>query len=380
MKNIFTKILVANGMLLAGSIGLFAQNTREVAPDAEASPFGNAIHNPNPTPQTPWQILFNYDLLAASGANGNAAACVFGTEIWVSRWASDSLMTYDLLGNLTSRFVVSGVTGTRSLTTDGTSIYAGTNGASVYKINPVTKTLISTISAPIPNVRSLTYDATANGNQGGFWASTWATDITQFDMSGTALNFVYATSHTLTQMYGTAFDNVSPGGPYLWVFDQGSSPEKSDIVQINIASGMPTGVIHDVFSDVGISVGDTSGLAGGLFLRSAPLSLVGVLQGSPTNRLFAYDITGASGVNEILEGDFINIYPNPVTDRVNIHLNLTNTDPVNLQIMNALGQVVYSTDNNGMNNYFNVSAYEAGIYFVKVTYQGNVYTSRLVKQ
>jgi hypothetical protein len=381
MKNIFTRILVANGMLLASASGLLAQNVRENAPEADMNPFGNAIHNPNPTPQTPWQVLFNYDMLAASGANGNAAVCLLGTDIWVSRWASDSLMTYNLLGQVTQRFTVAGVTGTRSLTTDGTSIFAGTNNGNVYQINPVTKTLTSTITSPIANVRSLTFDATANGNQGGFWASTWATDITQFDMSGSALNVVYASTHTLTGMYGTAFDNTSPGGPYLWVFDQGSSPEASDIVQIRISTGMPTSVIHDVMADVGYPQGDTSGLAGGLFFRSSPLSLLGVLQGSPTNRLFAYDIAGvSSGINDIQQDEFIGVYPNPANDRINIHLNLTNTDLANLQIINALGQVVYNTNDVGINNYFNISNYEAGVYFVKATYQGNVYTSRLVKQ
>jgi hypothetical protein len=346
----------------------------------DVNPFGNSINHPNPQPQTPWQILFNYDLLAKTGANGNAAVCRFGTELWVSRWANDSLFRFDLLGNLLQRFTVSGVTGTRSLTTDGTNIYAGTNTSTVYKIDPNTKTLLSTITAPITNVRSLTYDPTTNSNAGGFWASTWNTDITQFDMSGTAYNLVAAASHGLTAMYGTAWDGTSPGGPYLWVFDQATSANFSDIVQVNIATGMQTGVIHNVLNDAGTAMNDTSGLAGGLFFNSTPPTLIGVLQGTPSNLLFAYDVTGASGVQDLDQQDFIGVYPNPTANNVNVHLNITNNNPINLKIMDVLGSVVFEDNTNGVNNYFDLSSYKAGVYFIKVTYEGKVYTSKLIKE
>lgn len=374
MKKIFTLSL-----FVLGASGLFAQNGR-MNNEVDVNPFGNSINHPNPQPQTPWQILFNYDLLAKTGANGNAAVCRFGTELWVSRWANDSLFRFDLLGNLLQRFTVSGVTGTRSLTTDGTNIYAGTNTSTVYKIDPNTKTLLSTITAPITNVRSLTYDPTTNSNAGGFWASTWNTDITQFDMSGTAYNLVAAASHGLTAMYGTAWDGTSPGGPYLWVFDQATSANFSDIVQVNIATGMQTGVIHNVLNDAGTAMNDTSGLAGGLFFNSTPPTLIGVLQGTPSNLLFAYDVTGASGVQDLDQQDFIGVYPNPTANNVNVHLNITNNNPINLKIMDVLGSVVFEDNTNGVNNYFDLSSYKAGVYFIKVTYEGKVYTSKLIKE
>jgi hypothetical protein len=91
---------------------------------------------------------------------------------------------------------------------------------------------------------------------------------------------------------GTAYDNVTPGGPYLWIFDAGNTiPGPQLIHQFHLPSGTFTGLTHDVLSDVGI--GQPDAVAGGLFSTSelvqGTFSLGGILVGSPTI-LFAYEI------------------------------------------------------------------------------------------
>ncbi len=382
MKKIFTKGGFLLSMFIAFTGSTFAQNERIASTECEAAPTLNAqTQFQDHGPQAMWSIAFNYNLLTAAGSNGNAGVCFVGNEFWVSRWATDTLFRLDASGVFIDKFTIAGVTGVRSLTTDGTYIYAGMNTNSIPKIDPATKTVVSTITAPIANVRSLTYDPTVPG--GGFWASTWTTDITQFDMSGITANVVAASSHLLTGMYGTAFDNASYGGPYLWVFDQAVSAGASDIVQINIATQTQTGVIHDVMSDAGPAGSDTTGLAGGLFFytnASSMLTLAGVLQGGPSNLLFGYEV-GTTGINENMNADeFINIFPNPIKDLVNINVNKHNNDDVHLQIFDAMGKIVFDKNTRGQNNYINFSKQASGIYFVKTTYNGKSATSKFIKE
>ncbi len=385
MKNTSTKFyLAAASLALALSAGAQSVNSNMV----DKSPFDNPPANYNPTPQSPWQILFNYNLQSITGLNGNAGVCITPqNEIWVSRWGSDTISNITLAGTLISKFTIAGVTGVRSLTSDGTSLYAGQNTSTIAKINPVNKTLVTNINAPIANVRSLTYDPTANSNAGGFWMSTWATDIQQSDLMGNATSgIVPATSHLLTAMYGTVWDGTSPGGPYLWVFNQNSSSNYNDIVILNIASGTQIGIVHDAFSDVGVAASLTAGsttIAGGLFMTPSPMTLTGVIQGSPTNQLFNYDVAGVvSGMFEHpdFNSAFLGVYPNPATDLVNIAFDKNNNDAVRLQIVNAVGQLVFDRETRGKNNFINVSQYKAGVYFVKAVYDGKVYTSKLIKQ
>jgi hypothetical protein len=379
-KNYFKHAIVPLALLLSTGTA-FSQSASPVA-DAEFCPaFSTSKHE---KPQAMWSLLYNYDLAAVTGGNGNAAVCFINNEFWVSRWANDTLINISATGTLISKFKIAGVTGTRSLTTDGTSLYAGVNTGIIQKINPTTKTLAGTITAPgtIPNVRSLTYDATANSNAGGFWCSTWATDITQISMTGTQLNNILAADHMLTGMYGTAFDKNSPGGPFLWVFDQAYSAAKSDIIQINVATGMQYGVFHDVMSDVGLAAADTSGLAGGLHVAMAGpmVTIMGVLQGGPTNRLFGYEVN-TTGINESSNAnDFVSVYPNPVQDFTNIKVNKTDNSPASLQIIDMVGKVVFESTTVGLNNYINLSKYQSGLYFAKVTYKGNTFTTKLVKE
>lgn len=345
---------------------------QQFTPTAEQAPVIGP-GNQNPTPQTPWQLLYNYDITAAGAGTGNAGVVIFGTEMWVSKWGSDTISTFTLAGALTSQFTVPGVTGIRSMTTNGTSIYAGANTSSIYEINPVTHALTSTITcAAVPNVRYCTYEPSLPG----FWVGTWTTDFALVTMTGQPSADVLATSHALTATYGLAFDGTSPGGPYLWAFHQTGASNAADLIQVNIASGLQTAVMHDVTGDIGVA-GD---LAGGICIITAPtLSIIGCLQGA-ANIVFAYDIVGVNGLNEpAADAGFVSTFPNPTSDMVNVQVKRENNAPMLLQMFDVTGRLVMESNNVGVNNYINMANFEAGIYTVKVTSNDQVSTTQVVK-
>ena len=234
-----------------------------------------------------WSIQLDVDPIAAfSPATGLAGVCWAGNEFWISKWADNNIYTADPLGNMTGNFIIPGVTGTRSMTTDGIYIYIGANTTAIYQINPVTKQLMSTINTNVTNCRYLTYDPTLDGGAGGFWTGAYGSDITAVNMTGATLSTISSAIHGLGAIYGMAYDAYSTGGPYLWAFDQGGNG--ADIIQLSMA-GIPTGITHDATTDLGAGTG---GLAGGLFVCNNFItgtnSMIGLSQGIS---LFSYELS-----------------------------------------------------------------------------------------
>ena len=232
-----------------------------------------------------WNIQLDKDPTIL--ASGLAGVIWTGTEFWCAAWASGDIYVADANGNALSpaSFTIPGVSGTRSMTTDGIHIYIGTAATSIYKVDPITKTLTSTINTSVTACRYLTYDPTLDNGNGGFWTGAYASDIVAVSMTGATLSSISAATHGLTSIYGLAFDGYSTGGPYLWAFDQGGNG--SDIIQLSMI-GTPTGVSHDATTDLGAGA---SGLAGGLFICNNFItgtnSIIGLSQGIS---LFSYEL------------------------------------------------------------------------------------------
>lgn len=252
----------------------------------------------NPTPEALWDVQSQFSATsAASGDLGMAACLYFGGEFWVSRWASDTLYRFSSTGTLISEFTIPGLTGTRALTTDGTLIYAGSATATIYKIDPGTQTLVTpNINTGVTTgIRHITYDPTLNSNGGGFWVGNFNTDIEAVSMTGASLpGTIPAATHGLGGMYGSAYDGTSAGGPYLWVFHQGGA-NNCEITQLQLPAGTQTLITHDVLSDVGVTAGLSSALAGGLFITDSLVpgqrTIGGLAQGTPENIVFAYELS-----------------------------------------------------------------------------------------
>lgn len=276
MKKI--SLLIAGFVLVTG--GFAQQNstctTCETSPNPSSK---NQLNN-----KALWTVQLDQD--PTTIGTGLAGMIWTGSEFWVAEWNSNQMYTVNAAGASTGSFTISGLSGTRCFTTDGTSIYAGNNTSTIYIINPATKTVTGTITTSVSNIRWCAYDPTLNGNNGGFHVGTWGTDITQVSMAGATLSTIPAATHGLTGMYGMAYDGFSTGGPYLWAFDQGTSPNQCDLVQLNASTGVPTGLVHDATSDLTLP-----GIAGGVFVCnnyvSGKNSIMGISQGGS---LFSYEL------------------------------------------------------------------------------------------
>jgi len=226
-----------------------------------------------------WDLLDAFDVTLSSGAAGNAGAEWANGMYYTTRWASNLIHEYDAAGVLLREFSVPGVTGLRDLAYDGTYFYGGASGALIYQMDfGATPTLIGTIPVSGVTVRNIAYDAASDG----FWCGNWADPVTLFDRTGTQIDQIVT---GLAGQYGSAVDDVTPGGPYLLVFDQGVAPNQLIIHQFDIASGTATGVTHSCSPQAT----DPLGIAGGMWTstdHTPGFQVVGVLaQGVPDEML-----------------------------------------------------------------------------------------------
>jgi hypothetical protein len=174
-----------------------------------------------------------------------------------------------------SAFQIPGVSGLRDLAYDGTYFYgSNANAAAIWEMDFSTQTLVSTISCPAGTaIRHIAYDDFNDA----FWVGNWSTDWKLISRSGSLLSTIPASSHGLGSIYGTAFDTVSPGGPYLWAISASSTV--GNLYMVNISTGQQTGIMLNVPPDLGLS----DGLGGGLFthhdLVAGTITLGGLIQG-----------------------------------------------------------------------------------------------------
>lgn len=243
-----------------------------------------------------WEVLFTYDLLDEIGISGFGGIVYdqYWDELWISSWGNEYFeilsLTDTSLTELTS-FVIDSVSNIRGMTTDGEFVYAG-NASDTIKIIDLLYNFQGEIIAPI-NVRYIAYDPEADAGNGGFWIGNWTADPTLIDKNGNILRTLDYNNLGASNIYGGVYDNYSDGGPYLWLWERGlGGGNPQNIIQIDIASGLPTGISHDVMLDVGAD--RDSSVAGGLFITdklfSGKIILGGILQGGG-DRLFGYDIS-----------------------------------------------------------------------------------------
>ena len=281
MKHIFIVV-----MLLSLAICMTGAQTvdRSPAPAPES-------YRVTPPTDAQFDLQFDFDASTVTGAAGNAGAVFTGTEFWTSRWASNILHRWNPNGTLIEQFTIAGVTGVRGMTYDGQYIYASSNSASIFKIDPVTRTLVSTIACQGGvTTRMIAYDPVRDG----FWTANFADAISCVSRTGAVIATI---SNTLVAKYGAAYDRWTPGGPYLWVWDQtnttGGTPQP--IYQFNMTTLAYTGVSFDILTRV--TTGGATPIAGGLFITTGLVggkaTIGGLLQGVP-DRLWGLELAATS--------------------------------------------------------------------------------------
>ena len=103
-------------LILALVMGMFTMNaqTQEVGPYSSQPDNSEAL----------FDLLFTVDVGAngSIGANGQAGIMYINNQWWISSWASDTIHILDASGAFIETIVIAGITGTRSMSTDGTNV------------------------------------------------------------------------------------------------------------------------------------------------------------------------------------------------------------------------------------------------------------------
>ena len=357
-------------------IGIFSMNaqTTEVGPYADAPNINNS--------EALFDLLYVFDIGASIGAASNTGVMYHAAmdQYWISVWNSNLFHILDGSGDFVETITIPGVSDTRSITQDGTLFYTGSAGLEIFIIDPVLRLLNGTINIVTGSsaaARMLTFDETLDGGNGGFWIGNFSSDIASVDMSGNELSVIDALDHG-TVAYGGAVDNISPGGPFLWVHDQsGTAPNRDFITQLALPSGIPTGVVYDFTVD-GAANGATEVLAGGLSISAdvdpGAIAILGVCQCTPSNLLFAIELVPILGNDDNALSNF-NLYPNPANGS---YVNIETSIPGEKQVVvfDVLGKKIISTVIS--DKQLDISALTAGIYMVQITQNNITATKKLV--
>jgi PKD repeat protein len=78
-----------------------------------------------------------------------------------------------------------------------------------------------------------------------------------------------------------------------------------------------------------------------------------------------YTVDFGSGSAGLVKGNDLdlNIYPNPVSNELNIHL-ISNSETVNIKVYNTLGRIIEDFDVNSINIQIDLSHYPKGLYYI----------------
>jgi len=225
-----------------------------------------------------WDVLFGYDVDTPSGLTGISGAECGDDYFYVTKWAGSEICKFDFDGNWIENFTIPGVTQLRDLAYDGTYFYGSNASNYIWQMDFDSQTLISTLPTPAA-VRAIAYDS----DNDAFWFNNWSENLQLIDRSGNILETIPAPP----SMYGCAYDNVTDGGPYLWIFTGTSTGGGCQIEQYDLNTLNLTGVTHSVSGDF------PGTIAGGLFTTGAPVPgtwVIGGLGQASPDMLFGYEL------------------------------------------------------------------------------------------
>lgn len=118
-----------------------------------------------------------------------------------------------------------------------------------------------------------------------------------------------------------------------------------------------------------------------LWTGGSNIEMVAFVQDVASQEIYNAAIgTLVAGVEDNQTSFGVNVYPNPANDLLAIVLNLKQSSKVTTEVLNSLGQVVYSANQgqvSGVRNLqINTSEFANGIYFVRINANGNLKTMK----
>lgn len=236
-----------------------------------------------------WNIQLKFDEQVANGGSSQGAGIGYdGTYIYCPEFSTLNIHKFTKAGVKVETFTLSGMSAyPRDLCYDGTYFYGGAGSTTIYKMDFVAKTLVGTITSPVA-VRAIAYDPIADA----FWCADYGTSIVLVSRAGAALQTI-PNPALVPYKYGMAYDGITSGGPYLWIHNQ-EAGTGDYIYQMNIATGLLTGVVHNVLPDVPECTAMVAGgLEGAVDFVSGKYSLIAFGQGTPDDWVIVYEISDA---------------------------------------------------------------------------------------
>lgn len=207
---------------------------------------------------------------------------------------------YDREGNLIEQFRIPDLYyKIYDLAYDGRYFYGSDLSNRIFQLDFENKRIAGTIeitSAPELQITHIAY----NPNNDRFYVGGWNT-LCEVRRNGRTSSLASPFDPDQTHyIYGSAYDNVTPGGPYLWLAAEESFNEnmldRVVIYQYNLSTKKFTGVKKAVTDLPGYKYGSATrginyicGIEGSVDVVSGKYTLVGVLQQSPS-LFFEYNV------------------------------------------------------------------------------------------
>ena len=187
--------------------------------------------------------------------NAEQAIATDGFFIYTSSWQRPGEFNrYTPDGEYIETFYIENVGMIRNLSFDGTYFYGTEATNIIFKLDLDNQTLVDSITTDISNIRHCSFDRQNGTLLAGSWNTLYSID--------TATGVSTQIRSDLMNVYSSAYDNLSPGGPYLWLFSQASQNNgpSAYIRQFSIDNADYTDKTH-YLDDLGLS---NSSLAGGI--------------------------------------------------------------------------------------------------------------------
>ena len=185
------------------------------------------------------------------------------------------------------------------LTFDGRYFYGSDWSNRLFKLDFDNRRIVDIITVKDASDLKITH-CSYDSDRKGFWIGTFTT-IGFIDMQGNILSRLASfDSNNSVSVYGSAYDNVSPGGPFLWLADMTAASDnqidKIQIRQFDLNTRKLTDVKHVLNDAPGYKIGDSStgqnyvcGLFASLDVEPGKFTLIGTLNQSP-NLVFRYNM------------------------------------------------------------------------------------------
>lgn len=253
-----------------------------------------------------WEVLDSFN---ASGDLQSSVA-FDGEYYYTTSWFyMNKFYQYDREGNFIDEFSIDGIYySLYDWAFDGTYFYASDKTNNLFQLDLRNRRLVNTITVDDPELK-ITHCAYDPVND-QFWVGSF-NSLGRIDRDGKVrVAFRNLSEDGSLSMYGSAYDNVTPGGPYLWFSNQNTTElltlDCVELVQYNLNTRKVVSR-HTVEDISGYVPGSDiygpnylNGLEATTSLVDGKLALMGILQQSPA-RIFVYTLAESE--------DWLNYYP-----------------------------------------------------------------------